>query len=305
MRLNPRLPITSEQLDGDRRLVNNQSMSNTFGAYVRLTHPWAVMVVMAATAVFGVLASHGEPPVARFMLLLAGMLGGQVAIGASNEWRDREADALDKPQRPIPSGAVSPHGALITMVAGLVMMLAAGAGLGFWGLSLLVIGTGAGLVYNLWLKRTPWSWLPYLVALPLLPTWVWLVMDEFQLALLWLYPLGAAFVVAIHLAQTLGDINADTDRGEHGIAVVLGRHWAETVLWLAAFGSTLGVVTGGWLLGGTIAPLATAAGIVTVVLLGTMARIRSGSVWLQPHLFKVLTVCAVILATGWILAMTG
>lgn len=279
-------------------------MSDVPGAYIRLTHPWAVAVVMAATVVFGVLASQGELPVSRFILLLAGMLGGQVAIGASNEWRDREADALDKPQRPIPSGAVSPRGALIAMAAGLVLMLVAGLALGLWGLLLLATGTGAGLVYNLWLKRTPWSWLPYLVALPLLPTWVWLVMDEFRPSLLWLYPLGAAFVLAIHLAQTLGDIDADTSRGEHGIAVVLGRRWSEVVLWLAAFGSTLGVVAGGWLLGGALTPLALAAGIVTVLLLGALLITRSGHDWLQPHLFKVLTVCAVVLATGWILAMT-
>ncbi|HEX2280166.1 MAG TPA: UbiA family prenyltransferase [Thermomicrobiales bacterium] len=279
-------------------------MIGTVWAYIRLTHPWAVAVVMIATATFGLLAVDGEPEVGRFVLLLAGMLGGQVAIGASNEWHDREADALDKPHRPIPSGAVSPTGALAATAAGLVMMTAAGAALGIRGLILLAIGTGAGLTYNLWLKRTPLSWLPYLIALPLLPTWVWLVMDEFNGALLWLYPLGATFVLAIHLAQTLPDIGADSRRGEQGIGVVLGRRWSEIAIWVAAFGSTLGVGVGGWVTGDDWKPAVVAAGIVTLILALALLFMRVERHRLQPHLFKVLTSCAVILATGWILSAT-
>ena len=284
---------------------DNPDMIRHIWAYIRLTHPWAVAVVMTATALFGLLATGGDPPPGRFLLLLAGMLGGQIAIGASNEWMDRHADALDKPERPIPSGLVSPSGTLRFAGAGLAAMAAAGIAVGLWGFLLLAAGTGAGLLYNVWLKRTPLSWLPYLVALPLLPTWVWLVMDAFQPDLLWLYPLGAAFVLAIHLSQTLPDISADGLRGEQGIGVVIGQSRAGMLVWSAALASTAAVAAGGLLAGESALPSMLAAGIVTAVLAGTMAGMRMNADRLRPHLFKVLTACAVILATGWILTVTG
>ena len=276
-------------------------MFRTIRACISLTHPWAVAVVMLATALFGVLAASGDVPLGRFLLLLGGMLGGQIAIGASNEWIDREADALDKPQRPIPAGRISSLAALLLAGTGLLLMFACGVALGMWGLLLLVTGTGCGLLYNVWLKRTPWSWLPYLVALPLLPTWVWLVMDGFQPQLLWLYPLGAAFVVAIHLSQILPDIHADGSRGEHGIGVVVGRQRAGRLIWVAALGSTVAVAVGGLLTSERALPALVASTVVALLLLAGML----GGERFQTHLFKLLTSCAVILATGWIVTVTA
>lgn len=270
-------------------------------AYVQLTHPWAVAVVMLATALFGLLASGGDLVNGRFWLLLAGMLGGQVAIGATNEWYDRQADAIDKPHRPIPSGLVPPAGALALAAAGLLVMTVAGLALGAWGFVLLVVMIGAGLIYNVRLKRTPFSWLPYLVALPLVPTWAWVVLDEFQPGLLWIYPLGALFVLAIHLAQIHSDIGADSARGEQGIGVVLGQRGTEALIWLAAFGSTLAVAIGGWLIGTRPLAVLVAAGIVAVILIAS--RLAGSKV--QPHLFNVFTISAVILAAGWVLAITN
>ena len=274
-------------------------------AYVALTHPWAVLIVMIATALFGMLAGGWEPPLDRFLLMLAGMLGGQIAIGATNEWFDRLADAQDKPHRPIPSGGVSPAGALRLAWFGLMLMTVAGAMLGVPELILLASGTGAGLLYNAGLKRTPLSWMPYLLALPLLPVWVWIVIDELRFELLWLYPLGAAFVLAIHLAQTLPDIAGDDRRGEHGIAVVVGRQRAILLIWLAASGSVVAVVVGSWLLGGHLLPALIAAAVVGIILVVAIAAMRRVPDRVQPHLFKVLTTSAVILAAGWIMSVTG
>jgi 4-hydroxybenzoate polyprenyltransferase len=183
-------------------------------------------------------------------------------------------------------------------------MTVAGLALGLWGFLLLVVMISAGLVYNIKLKRTPLSWLPYFVALPLVPTWAWVVMDEFQSELLWLYPIGALFVLAIHVSQTLPDIGADRSRGEHGISVILGRRWAEVAIWLAAFGSNLAVAAGGWLIGSR--PLATTVAAVAVCAILAIAFVatRAAPERFQPHLFKILTSSAVILATGWVLAVT-
>ncbi|HUZ01752.1 MAG TPA: hypothetical protein VMU89_15490 [Thermomicrobiaceae bacterium] len=54
-------------------------------AYLDLPHPTAVALVMAATALFGLLATHGRPDPGRYALLLLAMLAGQIGVGTLNE----------------------------------------------------------------------------------------------------------------------------------------------------------------------------------------------------------------------------
>lgn len=198
-------------------------MGRRFWGYVQLVHPWAVALVLLATGVLAVLAVWPDVSPARLALTLAAMLGGQAAIGALNEWCDRAADAERQPGKPIPAGLVSPAGALRLMGAGLLLMLVAGLALGWAACLVLLLGTSWGISYDLWFKRTPLSWLPYLGALPLLPYWAWLAMGRAEPRLLWLYPLGGLYVIAVHLAQTLPDSAGDAAQGERGLAVTLGR----------------------------------------------------------------------------------
>ena len=44
-------------------------MSRKIVAYFQLTHPWAITIVMIATALFGLLAAGRDPDVGRFVLL--------------------------------------------------------------------------------------------------------------------------------------------------------------------------------------------------------------------------------------------
>lgn len=280
-------------------------MHSKMHAYIMLPHPWPVLVVLIATAAFGWLAAGGAPNPTRYALLLAGMLGGQLAIGALNEWRDRHADAAAKPWKPIPAGLVSPRAALGVVAGGLALMLVAGALLGGPELAVLALGTGAGLTYDLGIKRTPLSWLPYLVALPLLPTWAWLVMDRFEPRLLWLYPVGALLTVAIHLAQVMPDIQWDRRLGERGLAVALGERRSTVLLWTTSFASAALVAAGAAWLGQR--PLAglVAAGVVAVVLLVALARSLRDPARVQRRLFQILTASAVVLGCGWTIAVVS
>ena len=278
-------------------------MLRTARAYLVLPHLWAVLIVVGATGAFGLLASDGAPDRGRFGLLLLGMLGGQLAVGALNEWCDREADAVAKPWKPIPAGLMPASHALAIAFGGLALMVVAGWLLGPVELLVLTIANGCGLVYDLGIKRTPLSWLPYLVALPLVPIWAWLVMDAFQPRLLWLYPIGALFIVAIHLAQVLPDIAGDRRQGERGLAVVLGERWTPIALWTAALGTTtlVGVATA--LFGRHPAAGVIAAILTAILLLAALALYRRTPARVQPHLFELLTACAVILGCGWALAV--
>jgi 4-hydroxybenzoate polyprenyltransferase len=278
-------------------------MLRTARAYLVLPHLWAVLIVVGATGAFGLLASDDDLDAGRFVLLLLGMLGGQLAVGALNEWCDREADAIAKPWKPIPAGRVPASHALAITVGGISLMVAAGGLLGPVELLVLSIANGCGLVYDLGVKRTPLSWLPYLIALPLVPIWAWLVMDSFQPRLLWLYPIGALFIVAIHLAQVLPDIAGDRGQGERGLAVVLGERWTPVVLWAAALGTTAIVGLASALFGRRPVAGLIAAGVTGALLLAALVLDRRAPNRVQPHLFELLTASAVILGCGWALAV--
>lgn len=274
-------------------------------AYLILPHLWAVLVVVGATGAFGLLASDGEPDPRRFTLLLLGMLGGQLAVGALNEWCDRESDALHKPHKPIPAGLISPTEALGVTGFGLALMVVCGALLGAVELLVLCIANGCGLIYDLGVKRTPVSWLPYLVALPLVPIWAWLVMDGFQPLLLWLYPIGGLLIVAIHLSQVLPDIAGDRTQGERGLGVFLGERWTGILMWSAAFATTAAVGLGSALFSERpLAGVAASGAIALVLLVALMLWLRSPA-RVTPFLFQLLTASAVVLGCGWAIAVVG
>lgn len=274
-------------------------------AFFDLPHPWAVLVVMAATAILGLLATGGHPAPGRYALMLAAMFGGQIAIGAINEYRDRDLDAETNPGKPIPAGWVHPWEALLLAGVALLVMILAGAALGPLSLLLVCLGTGAGLLYDLWLKRTIWSWLPYLFALPLVPVWVWISLARFQPLLLVLYPLGALMTLAVHLAQSLPDVERDRAGGSLGLAARLGRSRALAACWGASILAAIAVPLAAAGFGGRLMPVLIAA---VVVFMGTglsMVGYRTTPVWVIRHLFKIMTTGAVILAVGWVLAISA
>lgn len=275
----------------------------TVRAYIGLPHPWAVLIVMLATALLGLLATGGRPDPLRYALLLATMLGGQIAIGALNEYCDRDLDAAGNVAKPIPAGLVSPRAALGITAGGLIVMLAAGALLGALPLLLAVIGTGMGLIYDLWLKPTPWSGLPYLIALPLLPIWVWVSLDRMDPRLLLLYPIGALMVIAIHLAQSLPDTESDDAAGAQGLAARLGHRHALWGSWGSAALTSVEVAIAGAVLGTRPAAAIAAAAAVLGLLAITLALHHRAPDTVERHLFKVMSSGAVILGLGWVIAL--
>lgn len=217
----------------DPAVSSRHRVLRTLRAYLLLAHAVPILVVLGATAGFAVLVTGGVPHLGPLTRLLAAMLGGQVAIGAVNEVVDAELDAATKPWKPIPAGDVSVRGALIVTFFGLLAMVAFGAGFGPAALALLLLGTGAGLVYDLRFKRSILSWLPYLVALPLLPIWVATALVGFDPRLLLLYPLGGLAVVGVHLAQALPDTRGDRAAGVRNLASALGERRAIVACWAA------------------------------------------------------------------------
>ncbi|PZG05162.1 SCO3242 family prenyltransferase [Nonomuraea aridisoli] len=101
---------------------------------------------MAGAAAAGRCANPGLA-VASVLMYWSGM--------ALNDWADREADAAERPERPIPSGRVRPGAALgiATALTGAGLAVAAVAG-GRRGLTTAALLAGAVWAYDLGLKRT-------------------------------------------------------------------------------------------------------------------------------------------------------
>ncbi|GAA2313459.1 UbiA family prenyltransferase [Nonomuraea roseoviolacea subsp. roseoviolacea] len=103
--------------------------------------------MMAGAAAAGRRAAPGLA-LASVLIYWAGM--------ALNDWADREADAVERPERPIPSGRVRP-GAAVGIAAGLTGtgLIAAAASGGRRALGVAGLLAGAVWAYDLGLKRTP------------------------------------------------------------------------------------------------------------------------------------------------------
>ena len=215
--------------------VAGPSAWRRLGGGLRLLHPFPSLMNALATLLFAALASGGPPGWRTAATLAGAIFASQAAIGIANDWADRDLDRATKPHKPLVAGLVTPPAALTLLAVALLVAALCAARFGPWSLLLVAAGTGLGLAYDLWLKRTPCSWLPYLLAIPLEPIWVWTALDQFTPRLLWIYPIGAPLLLALHLANALADLSGDTAGGVGGVVQRLGPRHAEGLLWAAAF----------------------------------------------------------------------
>jgi 4-hydroxybenzoate polyprenyltransferase len=214
------------------------------------------------------------------------MLAIQFSIGALNDLVDAPLDARQKPQKPIPRGLVSLRtaGAVAIGGAGLGVLLSAPSGT-----SATIAALGClllGFAYDLRLSRTPLSWLPLALALPLLPIYAWIgAAGEIPQGLIALVPVGVLAGGGLALANGLVDIERDRSAGRRAIAVALGRRSA----WLA---QTLALTVAA-LLAITVAPQISSAAAGSEV--AVLRIVRFAGIWLGVGLLAVGTA---LLASG-------
>jgi 4-hydroxybenzoate polyprenyltransferase len=272
---------------------------------LRIIHPFPTALNVAATAGLAVVAAGGEPDAGVLACMLALMLCAQSAIGIINDVFDRALDTAAKPWKPIPSGLVPERVAIGAAAVLLALVVALGAALGAGSLALAALGTACGLAYDARLKRTLLSALPYMIAIPTLPLWVWLTVGEWQSVLLWVIPLGALIGLALHLANTLPDIDGDAAHGVRGLAHALGPARSMFVAW-AAFALALAITV-------SLAPLVSyeamtyaatlAVGVICLVASVGAYAWRRDALALQLG-FGILGIGAAVLAVGWLAAIT-
>jgi protoheme IX farnesyltransferase len=136
----------------------DQRHVSTLRAYIQLTKPGVMSLLLATTAVAMIVAAHGMPSLQVFVVTLLGgalMAGG---AGAINHYVDRDIDPLmgRTAWRPIPAGVIEPRRALWFGIAlgGLATVLFV-AFVNVLAAALALAGLlGYVFVYSLWLKRS-------------------------------------------------------------------------------------------------------------------------------------------------------
>lgn len=99
----------------------------------------------------GVVASGVPVTSAPLQVALGMLLAGPVVCGmsqAANDWCDRHVDAINEPDRPIPSGAIPGRWGLWIALAMSVLALLLGSALGPWGFGATVFGVVAAWAYS-------------------------------------------------------------------------------------------------------------------------------------------------------------
>jgi protoheme IX farnesyltransferase len=139
-------------------LPRHLSLGTRVGAYVALTKPRIIELLLITTLPTMIVAQRGLPPA---WLMAATLLGGALAAGGANAinmFIDRDIDKLmhRTAKRPLVTGAVTPRNALIFAVT---LEVAAFVELWAWvNLLSATLAVSATLfyvfVYTLWLKRT-------------------------------------------------------------------------------------------------------------------------------------------------------
>ena len=177
--------------------------------------------------------SSGIPVADRWPFLVAGvLLTGPLVCGTSqavNDWFDRHVDAINEPNRPIPSGRIPGNWGLRIAITGTILSLLVAWAMGPWVLAATCLGLLCAWIYSappLRLKADGW-WGPGLVAITY-EGLTWFTgaavmlgsLPGFEvLIILGLYSFGA------HGIMTLNDFKAvegDIATGVRSLPVVLG-----------------------------------------------------------------------------------
>jgi 4-hydroxybenzoate polyprenyltransferase len=161
-----------------------------------------------------------------------------------------------------------------------------------------------GVSYDVRLKGTAWSWLPFAVGIPLLPVYGWVgATGSLAPWFAVLLPAAVAAGAALAIANSLVDVERDLAAGRTSVAASLGRRRAG---WLAA-----GLLAGVLLLDAASVlavrepgPAAAASVIaVAVALAANVATIDRAA--LAELAWRVEAIALGLAALAWIVAIPG
>jgi chlorophyll synthase len=193
----------------------------------------------------GVIASGVAPSSQLGLVILGVILAGPIVCGmsqAANDWCDRHVDAINEPDRPIPSGRIPGRWGLWIALAMSALSLFVGWFLGPWGFGATILGVIAAWAYSaepVRMKRSGW-WGPGLVGLSYesLPWFTGAAVLSAGAPSWQIVVIALLYGIGAHGIMTLNDFKAlegDRQMGVNSLPVTLGpERAAKAACWIMA-----------------------------------------------------------------------
>lgn len=207
---------------------------NTALALLRASHfPQTLAMTVLLTTAAALTSVQGW----QLVLVTAAVLSGQLSVGWMNDFVDAKLDeSVSRSEKPVVAGALSQSALKAPIAIALILVVPLSILAAGWigGLA-HIAAVGSAHIYNLYLSRKIWSWLPYVVSFALLPLFV------SQAASRSLFPeppmivLFALVGFIAHLINALPDIELDRRAGKGGLAVSLGRKFTLVLAVMFSF----------------------------------------------------------------------
>ncbi|MFF5205452.1 UbiA family prenyltransferase [Streptosporangium sp. NPDC000396] len=186
----------------------------------RACHPGPTAAVTALVAALAVASGRDA---AGCAVVAAAVLTGQLSIGWCNDAVDAERDiAASRTGKPVVDGMVSVRTLWAAAITALVLCVPLSLASGPMAGAVHLAGVAAAWAYDLGLKATMLSWLPYVVGFGVLPAFVTLGLPGHPWPAWWAVLAAALFGCGAHLANVLPDIPADLATGVRGWPQRLG-----------------------------------------------------------------------------------
>ncbi len=209
---------------------------------VLASHPIPTLAVTAISAGLAALAGTGF---GSGVLVTLAVLAGQLSIGWSNDRIDAARDAaVERSDKPLASGTLAPAAVSAAATAAVAAAVVFSLLLGWRAAIAAMLIVVCGWLYNLGLKATPWSWLPYAIAFGTLPAVATLALPSHRLPAGWAIAAGALLGVAAHFANVLPDLIADAATGVSGLPHRLGARASVVLGPVLLLGASASIIFG-------------------------------------------------------------
>jgi 4-hydroxybenzoate polyprenyltransferase len=237
----------------------------------RTCHPEPSAAVTLIATALAVSTGRSAPGVAAVALAVG---AGQLSVGWSNDYFDRARDASSRrDDKPVALGALPARtvGAAALVAVGVCVPLSLLSG---WRAGTAhLIAVALAWLYNMGVKGTAASLVPFALAYPLLPAFIVLGLPGHPWPAWWLLLAGALLGCGGHFANVLPDLEEDLRAGVRGVPHRVGARWS---LWLAVTllaAASIVIAFGPGSVGPTaIAGLAVTGAAVVAVLASSLTR---------------------------------
>ena len=197
-----------------------RSIARTLRGFLEATHFGPTVLVVTISF----LLSHFQYSVSDSLRIAVAILAGQCVVGWTNDVVDHPLDsAAGRSKKPLVSGKITVaqlKPAIFTALF-LALLLSLISPLGVKGTLVHALGLLSATMYNVKLKKTLLSVLPYIISFGSLPWAIYLSAGKHPP--LWLV-LGFIFIAsAFHFLNVLKDLDTDIAQGVLGLPQRVGR----------------------------------------------------------------------------------